>query len=94
MLAGDRQHVADAGDEHGVVEIRRNGVALAGDQRRGDRADVASEHRADARIDRVTHALNESIGAQAQARGGRRAHDLDRAVREPRCAEALEIYNE
>jgi hypothetical protein len=66
-------------------------VALAGYQRRGDRADVAREHRADARVDRVAHTLDESVGAHAQARSGRRRHHLDRAMHETRGAKALEI---
>ena len=91
VVAGDRQHVADAGDEHRVVKVRRDRVALAGDQRRRDRADIARQHRTDARIDRVTHALDECRRTQPQARLCRRRHDLDGAMHEARRADALEI---
>src|SRR5262245_35476562 len=43
VIAGDRQHMAEAGDEHRVVHRGRDRVALAGDQGGGDRAGVAAE---------------------------------------------------
>ncbi len=53
VIAGDRQHVGEARDVHGVVDRRRDRVALAGDQRRGDGAAVARQHRADAGVEAV-----------------------------------------
>ena len=45
VIAGDRQHVREARDVHGVVDRRRDRVALAGDQRRRDGALVAGQAR-------------------------------------------------
>ena len=83
--------MADAGNKHGVEEVRRNRVALAGDQRRRDRADIAGEHRADAAVDRIAHAFDEGRGAQPPAGLGGRRDDPHRAVDEPGGADALEI---
>ena len=33
VIAGDREHVADAGHKHRIVKMLRDGVALAGDER-------------------------------------------------------------
>ena len=45
--------MAEPRDEHRVVHRRRYRVALAGDQRGGDRAAVAGQNRADAPIEGV-----------------------------------------
>jgi hypothetical protein len=66
VIAGDRQHVAEAGDEHRIVDRRRDRVAAAGQQRGRDRALVAVERGADARVDRVAQALHERGVAQRQ----------------------------
>jgi hypothetical protein len=91
VVAGNREHMPDAGDEHRVVEVGRDRVALAGDQRRRDRAYVAGQHRADARIDRIAHAFDECRGTQPPAGLGRRRNDFHRPVHEARGADALEI---
>ena len=51
VIAGDRQHVADAGYKQRVVNVWRDGVAPAVNQHRGDRAIIAGEHGANAGID-------------------------------------------
>ena len=91
VIAGDRQHVPDAGHEHCIEHGGRDRVALAGDEGGSNRANVARQHRADAQVDAVANALNERIGAHRQTRRRGRGHDPDRAVHEPRSADALEI---
>ena len=91
VIARDRQHVTDAGHKHRIVNMRRNRIALARDQRRGNRADIAGQDGADAQIDRVAQALNEGIDAQPPTLGCGRRHDLDGAVDEAGGAEALEV---
>ena len=63
VIAGNRQNVTDAGNEHGVVEMLIDGVAPAIDQHRGDGAFVARQHGADARVDRVAQPLHDGVGA-------------------------------
>ena len=91
VVARDRQHVADAGNEHRVVDGGRDRVTLAGDQSRRDRAGIAGEHRADTAIDGIAHPLN--VGAESEPRARRRGrrYDLHRAAHEAGGADALEI---
>jgi len=91
VIAGDREHMADAGNEHGVVKVGRDRIALARDQHRGDGAGVALDHGANARIDRVAQSLDEGIDAHAHACRRRRRDDLDGAVHEAGRADALKI---
>ena len=42
MIPGDREHVAEAGDEHGVVDGLGDGVATPGQKRGCDRAPAPS----------------------------------------------------
>ena len=51
VIARDRQHVTEPGNVHRLVHRGRYRVALAGDQGRRDRADIAAEACADAAID-------------------------------------------
>ena len=69
----------------------RDGVALAGDQRRSNRPHIAGEHRANPKVDGVAQSLNVGVGAQAPSRLDRRRNDLDRAMDETGGAEPLEI---
>ena len=92
VIAGDRQHVAEAGDEHRIVDRRGDRVAAAGQQRGRDRALVAVERGADARIDRIAQALHEGGVAQRQAAGDRRLRGLDRAHDKAGGADPLEEH--
>jgi hypothetical protein len=91
VVARDRQHVREARNVHGVVERRRNGVALAGDQRGRDRAGIARHRRANAPIDAVAHAFDERRVDEPQAGTARRRRDLDLPHRKAGGADALEI---
>ena len=71
--------MAEPGDEHRIVDGRRDGVAAAGQQRGGDGAAVAVQHGADARIDRIAQALHEGGVAQRPAAAVGRLRGLDRA---------------
>ena len=89
VIPGDRQHVPDAGHEHGVVEMRVDRIAPAVDQHRRDRADVARQDGADTGIDGIAQALNVSAGDVPQALLLRRRDDLDGPAGETRRADAL-----
>ena len=67
-----------------------NGVATAGEQRGRDRALVAIEPAADARVDGIAQALHESGITQLQAAALGRRRRLDRAHRETGSADTLE----
>jgi len=56
------QHVADAGNEQGIVEVRCNGVAPAVNQHRRNRTAIPGKHGANACVDRIAHALHECVG--------------------------------
>ena len=55
--------MADAGHEHGIVEMRIDGVAPAVDQHRGDGAGIARQHGANAGVDRIAQPLDDGDGA-------------------------------
>jgi len=90
VIAGNRQHVADAGNEQGVIDICRDGVVPAVDQHRGNRAAIAGKNRANARVDGVAQPLNERVGALKWPFRARRRNHLDGAAYETRGADALE----
>jgi hypothetical protein len=92
VIAGDRQHVADAGHEHGVVEMLVDDVAAAVDQHGGDGAGIARQHGANARVDRIAQTLDEGIGALPNALRRRRRDDFYDAADKTRCADALEEH--
>src|SRR5437879_13704936 len=91
MLAGNRQHVGQAGNIHGVVERLGDGVTLAGDQRRGDRARVSRNRGTDTPVDSVAHALDDGRVAEPEARTARRGGDLDLADRQAGRTESLTL---
>ncbi len=91
VIAGDRQHMPKAGDEHRVVDRRRNGIAPPGQERGGDGAVIALQHDANARIDGVADALQRRGIAQCKAAALRRRLDGDRAQHPAGGADALKI---
>jgi hypothetical protein len=78
VVARDRQHVPEAGDEHCVVDRRRDRIAPAGEQRSRNGALVAVEAAADARVDGVAQSLHEGGIAQGEATAIFRLGGLDR----------------
>ena len=84
--------MAEARNEHRVVDRGRDRIAPSGQQRRGDRAVVAVERGADARVDRVAQALHDGGIAQPQTAGIRRHRGRDRAHHEAGRADALEEH--
>ena len=89
VIAGDRQHMAETGDEHRIIHRLRDRVAPPGQQRGGDRALVAFERGPDPRVDRIAQALHHGRIAQAQpAAGDGRLRGLDRAHHEAGGADA------
>ena len=92
VIARDRQHMRETRDVHRVVDRRRNRIALAGDQRRGDRTFIAGDDGADALVDRLANAVDESGIVQPNAGADRRRHDLDLAERIAGRADALEKH--
>ena len=92
MIARDRQHMAEAGDEHRIVHRRRDRVAPPGQQRGGDRALVAFQRGPDPRIDRIPQALHERRVAQAKPAAVGRLRRLDRAHHEAGGADAGEKH--
>jgi hypothetical protein len=84
--------VADAGHEHGVVEMLVDDVAAAIDQHGGDGAGIAGQHGANARIDRIAQILDEGIGALPNILRCRRRDDFYGAADETRGADALEEH--
>jgi hypothetical protein len=91
VIAGNRQHVADAGNKHRVIEMRIDRVPPPVDQHRGDGAWIAVQHGANAGIDGIAHPLDHGIGAAQQPLLRGRRDDFDSAADEARRADALEI---
>jgi hypothetical protein len=83
--------VAEAGNEHRVVDGLGDRVAPPGQQRGGDGALVTLQDVVDARVDRVAQALHERGIAQRQAAAGRRLLRLDGAHHKAGGADALKI---
>ena len=92
VIARDREHMAEARDEHRVVDIRRDRIAPAGQQRGRDGALVAIEPGPDARVDRIAQALHGRPIAQAKAALLRRRQRRDPAHYEAGGADALEEH--
>ena len=84
--------MAEPGDEHRIVDRRRDGVAAPGQQRGRDGAAVAVQHGADPRVDRIAQALHEGGIAQRPAAGVGRRRGLDRAHDEAGGADAGKIH--
>ena len=84
--------MAEAGDEHSVVDWSGDRVSAAGQQCGSDRAFVALERQSNARIDRVAQTLHECSVAERQPTAFRRLDRLDAAHHETGCANALEIH--
>ena len=70
--------MAEAGNEHRIIDRRRYRVAPAGQQCGRDGALVALQRGTDPRIDRIAQALHERRIAQPPAAAGRRLRGLDR----------------
>src|SRR5438552_3835510 len=71
MIAGNRKHVREARNVHGLIDRRGDGVAFAGDERGGYRTLVAGNDRADALVDPLAHAIDgRGIGEPEAAVGG------------------------
>ncbi len=83
--------MGEARNVHGVVHRGGDGIALAGDERRGDRALVAGHDRADALVDRLAHAVDGGGVAQPKAAVGRGYGRVNAAKREAGGADALEV---
>jgi hypothetical protein len=79
VIAGDRQHMTEAGNEHGVVDRRGDGIAAAGQERGRNGALIAVKPLANARIDGVTQVLHEGGVAQRNAAALGWFDRLDRA---------------
>ena len=92
MIAGYREHMAEAGNEHRVVDGRGDGIAAAGQQRGGDGALVAVKRGPDSGVDRVAQTLHHRCIAQRQPARDRRLDDLDRARDKTGRADALEKH--
>ncbi len=91
VIAGDRQHMPDARNVHGVEHRRRQRIALAGDQGRCDRPGIAFHRRADAAVNPVADRLDGGCKGEPQPqRGGRRQH-IDPSQREAGSADPLKI---
>ena len=69
--------MSQARDIHGVVQLLRDGIALAGDQRGRNRAFVAWNHGTDPFVDGVAHSIDRRGVAQAQSLLGGRFDGLD-----------------
>jgi hypothetical protein len=91
VVARDRQHMADAGNEHGVEHAAGQRIALAGDEGRRDGGGVARDRRADAGIDAVADRFDRGGEPQAPSRRGRRRRRFDRAKHKAGGADALEV---
>ncbi len=61
VQAGDRQHVIEAGDAHGLVDLERDRVADAGDERDRDRAALSRQHLLDALGQSSARALDRRV---------------------------------
>ena len=64
VVSGNGEHVSETGNVHGLVELRRQSVALSCNQRRGDCAALAGQYGADAPIDGLAHTIHEHGVAQ------------------------------
>ena len=82
VVAGNRQDVSDAGNEHRVVNIGRNRIALSREQHRGDGAGIARHDRADTRVDRIAKSLHDGVGTGQQALLSGRRDDFNGAAHE------------
>jgi hypothetical protein len=83
--------VAEARHEHRIVDLSSDGVALAGDQRRGDGAGISREGAANPGINRVAEGSHRGGVTQPQARPSRRLGAPDLAGDEADCADLLEV---
>jgi hypothetical protein len=75
LIAGANASQIWAGEAYGKHRGRRTSVlasVLSGDERRGDRAGVALDRRADAGIDAIANRLDRGGEPQKPARCGRR----------------------
>src|SRR5262245_58868549 len=70
----------------------RDCIALSGDQRGGDRSVIASRHRADALVERVTQPVDDAGVTQPEALRHQRRLDLDRTKCVAGGADALKIH--
>ena len=84
--------MAEAGNEHRIVDRRGDRVAAAGQQRGGDGALVAVQRRSDPRIDRIAQPLHEGGVTQRQTASDRRLDGLDGARDKTGSADALEKH--
>jgi hypothetical protein len=91
-IAGDRQHVREAGNVHGLVDLARNGIALAGNQRGGNGAAVARQDSTNALVDRFPDAVDEYRIPQPQRVRMRRLGRAQLSQHEPGSAKPLKIY--
>src|SRR5580692_1642566 len=81
--------MAETGDEHRIVDGRRDRIAPPGQKSGGNRALVAVQRGAYPRVDTVTQILHEGGVAQRKPAGGRRVAGLDTAGDKARRADAL-----
>ena len=77
---------------HGLVHRRRNGIALAGDQRRRNRSPVAGQRGADALVDCFAHAIDEHGIMQRKRRRVRRFHGANAPEHEAGSADPRKIH--
>ena len=91
VISRDRQHVAEPGNEHRIIDRLGDSIAAPGQQRGRDRAPVAVEHIANPRVDRVAQVLHDGGITEQKSAARRRLLCLDRAHHEAGGADALKI---
>ncbi len=90
METGDDEDVGQAGIAERTGLLRRDGMGLAGDERRGDGAGIARQRGADAGGDDGAHRFDRALPARRTGALGRR-HALRGAEREADRTEPVEI---
>ena len=91
VVAGDRQHMAEAGDEHRIIDRLGDGIAPPGQQRRCDGTLVAIERRSYPRIDRIAQPLHDGRITQGEPAVDPRLDGFDRAHGKTGRPDALKI---
>ena len=81
----------ETGDEHRVVDRRRDRVAPSCQKRRRDRARVAGDDITNSRVDRIAQVLHRRRVTQCEAAVAGRVADLNCAHREAGGADALKV---